>query len=168
MKNWILGILVLICVGMSLYQSGKLSKLQDTLNAKPEKSSKTKVQKADPDLPVLMLQLQAQMEKLYFSLEAGNSQLASYLLDKMEATFQHISNSEMTQEGVDVSHHAKMYGVVGVREFKEKWLQANEKWPAYYQRLVQDCNGCHLSVKRPFIKIQKPTVNRFSNQFFTP
>lgn len=147
-------------------QQVQIQKLVET--NKPNSSVQEIVEHKDSDFEVapLMLQIQAHMEKLYFACEANNGALVQYLTHEMEEGFEELVEAKKKQEGVDVSYHAKMYGLVGVKEFMEKYLANSDNWKDHYTRLINDCNGCHLSTKRAFIKIQEPQENRFSNQVF--
>ena len=52
----------------------------------------------------------------------------------------------------------------------EKAVEAKSsaKFVAAFDKLTKGCNACHMSAKKEFIKIQRPTAPTVSNQVFRP
>jgi hypothetical protein len=163
-RNLVL-VVMLMVIGFAAQQV-QIQKMMESNKSNSPVQEHVELTDSDFEVAPLMLVIQAHMEKLYFACEANNQALVQYLSHEMEEGFEELVDAQKKQDGVDVSYHAKIYGLVGVKEFMEKYLANSDNWRDHYTRLINDCNGCHLSTKRAFIKIQEPQVNRFSNQNF--
>lgn len=120
------------------------------------------------EVAVLMLRLQTHADKLWWAGEAKNGPLAGFYLHELEEGAEELVEAHVKENGIDLSTMAGQLLVPKV-EALEKAVEAGvwTRFEADYDALVTGCNSCHAASGHGFIRIQRPTVNRWSNQDFS-
>jgi hypothetical protein len=130
-------------------------------NAKQGEDVATEVQ-GSPRLNDIMVQQQMRHIKLWFAGDTGNWPLADYELDQLKDGFDDVANllgGELAQQHVG-----------GAISGLEKAIDAKsrEAFVSAFDRLSAGCNECHRTLDHAFIVIQRPALNPYSDQNFSP
>lgn len=123
----------------------------------------------EAELAVFMNYMQLYMNKLYFSGQASNFELANFYLHEIEETAEEITEGNITEDGHNISQLTKSMLLPAI-ETAEKAVKAKDKvaLDESYQLLVNSCNACHTVSGHGFIKIKAPENPAYDNQVFTP
>jgi hypothetical protein len=156
-------LLVLVSVGLFTVIS-----LRATSQA-PTQLASLSDEVAQPELALLMGELQRLTHKMALSADAGNAELASFYMHESLEQMKKIQTEVPEYEGQPVAllmdrmglpTYAAMQEAVNAKD-KQRMLTALDA-------VVQSCNACHAATLHPFIRITRGTeVNPF-NQSFQP
>lgn len=125
----------------------------------------------EPELALLMGDLQRLTHKLALSADACNTELAAFYLHESLEQLQKIQTQAPEYEGQPVavlidrmarpSYSAMQQAVESKSNDRERLLTALDA-------IIQNCNACHIATQRPKLRITRGTeVNPF-NQSFQP
>lgn len=137
--------------------------------AKPE-SAVSGESHEDLELAVLMARMQMHMDKLYFSMNAKNSQLTKFYIHELEESLEEIQKANLKEDGVEINPIIKTTVVPVLEEFEKSVMSGADGniVSAGYQKLVNACNTCHQATAHGFIRIRVPTRPALTNQIFDP
>ena len=154
---------------MKIWTAFTLAFLLSTGAAFSQQAATPEPQKYTPALGEFMLNAQARHAKLWFAGNAGNWDLAEYLIDELKEGLEDAAKYIPVLKGVPVG---QMIGPAldGPIEDMEKVIKAKDRtrFTATFTKLTQACNSCHQSANRPYIVVQRPSGPLFTNQSFTP
>lgn len=120
-----------------------------------------------PELGNLMLSIQARHIKLYYAGESQNWELATFLLHEMEEDFEKVEKYYPTHDEVDIKHLLLNTAMPNIAETKKTVKQQDvDAFNTNYLSLTNSCKSYHAAANHPFIVIQVPEHNNFSNQQF--
>jgi hypothetical protein len=122
-----------------------------------------------PGLGEIMSNIQWHHEKLYFSGQAGNWDLASYEFNEIEEDlgrgtelYEHIK--EVTAPLPTLKHLTDS----SLKEIQQAIVKKNQAdFMKGFNGLTISCNQCHQATNHGFIVIQLPKASAFSNQRLT-
>jgi molecular chaperone GrpE (heat shock protein) len=127
------------------------------------------VEKMKPELGEIMGNIQAHHAKLYYSANSKNWKLSEFQLDEIK---------EGIEEATELHDHFKKVKA-SLKEISKVTIdpilqidnaikQKNvAQFTVAFNDLTRACNHCHQTAEHPFIAIQIPTSQMFSNQKFT-
>ena len=119
------------------------------------------------ELAVYMGRLQLFSDKLYWAGKAKNEQLVDFYLHEMEEAMEEIHESNLIDEGVDISAMISSYGLAAIERMEDVELDS-ASFETGYSQLIQNCNACHAASNYSFVRIIVPTRPAFTNQDMTP
>ena len=122
-----------------------------------------------PGIEQFMGVIQREHIKLWYAARANNWELADFQLGEIKELmgdiqdlypkFKSLPFADML-DAVIVGQIADLEKIVAAKDAKG--------FPAAFDKLTEACNSCHQAVGIPFIAIQRPTGNPFTNQRFEP
>ncbi|TXC75592.1 hypothetical protein [Luteibaculum oceani] len=132
-------------------------------------NKESKEKEDDYELAVHMGLLQRYLEKAYFAAEGGNDALHDFYIHEMEEEMESIQKAGVMDDGINVSYNMLHYGIKSLETYESR-IEAEglANFQGHFDNLINGCNSCHMVSKKPFIQIQKPSVNAFPSQKFTP
>lgn len=128
-----------------------------------------KDENAQPELALLMADLQRLTHKLALSADAGNAELAAFYLHESREQLRKIQNESPEYDGLPVALLIDRMALPALAPM-EVAVAAKDKLQmlASLDGIIQSCNACHASTQHGFIRITRgTTVNPF-NQSFAP
>ncbi|MDX1907567.1 MAG: hypothetical protein SF053_11080 [Bacteroidia bacterium] len=122
-----------------------------------------------PHLGEMMNGVQVHHAKLYWAGAAGNWELADFCLEELTEDLEKIPAYHPTHGGADLDRYlqALMTPALDTVSVALKTTSI-PRFEAAYGVLTQACNNCHRATGHPYLVMQKPAVNNFPNQTFTP
>ncbi|MEX0779801.1 MAG: hypothetical protein WD037_08700 [Balneolales bacterium] len=124
-------------------------------------------QSDEPELHVLMSQMQTHLHKLSLATEASNLRLSEFYLHELEEVMEVITASDIEYEGNPVSMLTNEMLLPAFEELDQAVDQ--QDWPLARQRrsaAVQSCNSCHQATGFGEIVITDGVeVNPFNQEF---
>lgn len=124
-----------------------------------------------PGLGEIMSLQQMRHMKLWFAVEAGNWPLADYELKEIKEGF----DDAMTYQGNDDELPLVLKDVmpkkvnVPLNDLATAIrVQDKARFEAAFDSLTTACNECHQAENHGFNVVQRPTMNPYANQVFTP
>jgi hypothetical protein len=122
-----------------------------------------------PGLGEFMLATQLRHAKLWFAGQAKNWDLAAYEVGEIKEGLEDAAKEDPDHDGLPIPDMIKSATDAPLDEL-EKAVEAKNsaKFAAAFDGLTKGCNSCHMSAKKEFIKIQRPTAVPLSNQVFRP
>lgn len=122
-----------------------------------------------PELALLMGELQRLTHKMALSADAGNAELANFYMHESLEQMKKIQTEVPEYEGQPVALLMDRMGLTAYATMQEA-VNAKDKQRmlAALDTVIQSCNACHAATLHPFIRITRGTeVNPF-NQSFQP
>ena len=124
-----------------------------------------------PGLGEIMTLQQMRHTKLWFAGQAGNWKLAAYEIEELQEGFDDVVAYHPTHKDAPVAPKDAIPRMVteplkALAAVVEKGDAA--AFPAAYDALTAKCNACHDAMDFGFNKVQRPAVNPYPNQIFTP
>lgn len=129
--------------------------------------TKEKADEPEVEIADYMQFLQPFHEKMYWSIEAGNNELAKFYVHELGEKMLEVVKADVWNEGRNLSEDMKTFGLKPLENLKNA-LEKNEDVMTHFENLTQSCNTCHQTHKNKVVVIKKPEQNRFSNQNFSP
>lgn len=173
MKNYILLIAFFIILFINAYllftnaslqsdyaiANKKIGELENKLNniSHPEEE--------EIELAIYMQRMLTYTNKLWFSGQSGNKDLAHFYVHELEESMEEIYDAQTTYDGVEISPLMKQFGIKAVETFEEN-MDAGKDFAESYQLLITQCNNCHNSSKHSYIEIITPKSPAFDNQAY--
>ena len=134
------------------------------------KALEAKIDEMKPGLGEIMGVIQQHHAKLYFSLNAANWDLATYQLDEIGEGFDDVVKyyPHFKEVKAALSDLVPRFIKPSLSNL-EAALKKKDKPAAlkYFGELTTGCNGCHAAASHPFISIQVPHGDEFTNQKFS-
>lgn len=122
-----------------------------------------------PGLGDLMHALQLRHAKLWFAGRAGNWELAAFEAHELHESLDRVALWHADSEEIPMAPSIKAYMQPGRYALDQSIAQRNPTaFTAAFDRFTEGCNDCHRAAKHGFIVIQRPTVEPWSNQRWTP
>ena len=122
-----------------------------------------------PDLGEIMLGIQQHHAKLYFAGKAANWELADYELDELRECFDDATKSHHEFKTMKTPL-AELVPAMTKNELEQvdRAIKGGKQaeFVKRFQGLTNACNRCHQAAEHPFIVIQVPSQNPYSNQKF--
>lgn len=123
----------------------------------------------DFELAVHMGLMQRYLEKAYFAAKASNAPLHNFYVHELEEEMEAIQKAGVMDDGINVSYNMLHYGIKSLETYESRIEEEGlANFSEHFENLINGCNSCHMVSKKPFIQIQKPSVNQYSSQKFTP
>jgi hypothetical protein len=120
----------------------------------------------------VMHQFQTYADKLYFSGQALNWELAAWYCWKIEAAALPVIEGQVEPyrtERLDAQPTMKTMLIPALRSIEQAIEKKNEsEFMRAYSGLVDTCNGCHVALEHAFVKIVVPSRPAHSNQNYAP
>lgn len=120
----------------------------------------------------VMHQFQRYADKLYFSGEALNWELADWYLWKLEAAALPVIKGRVEPyrtERYDARPLMEAMIIPAIRAVGSAIDRKSDRdFLRTYQSLVQTCNACHAATEHAFVKIVVPTAPIYTNQDYAP
>jgi hypothetical protein len=135
------------------------------------KALEAKIEELKPGLGEIMGVIQQHHAKLYFAANAANWDLSAYQTDEIGEGFDDVAKyyphfkdvrsplSDLMERFI--KHPLADVAAAVKKKDKDGALKA-------FDTLTAGCNGCHAAANHPFIAIQPPRGDEFTNQKFTP
>jgi hypothetical protein len=124
-----------------------------------------------PGLGEIMTLQQMRHIKLWLAGDAGNWDLAGYEIKELGEGFDDIVRFHPTHEGSAVAPKDAIPRMITV-PMSELRAALDRKDPKDFQQaydgLTKACNDCHQATNFSFNRVQRPTMNPYSNQVFAP
>jgi hypothetical protein len=107
--------------------------------------------------------------KLYYAGQAKNWTLAAFELNELRGALARIGRTIPTYRkiGVDEAVAAIIADKIKAVDAAIKAMDS-EQFSAAYGDMTQACNGCHLGMEHPFLKITVPNAANYPDQDFRP
>ncbi len=123
------------------------------------------------ELAPFMGRMQVFSQKLGYSLQAQNAELAGFYLHELEETIEEIQELVPTHDGSPIGKMAEQM-MVPVMEQLEKALKTKtttwqRRWPLY-KDIIATCNDCHRATAHSYIRITPAQGHPPFNQDFRP
>lgn len=124
----------------------------------------------DPEVHVLMREMQTHLHKLSFSVLEENEALTHFYLHELEEVIGDLSDNELTYEGYEISQLTRQmlqpaFSAVDEAADRGEWEQIQGR----LNSLVQTCNSCHMATDHGEIVIRgRAEQNPFNQDFSTP
>ncbi len=118
-----------------------------------------------PRLGDIMSSIQARHLKLWYAGKAANWDLAAFEYGQLKAG---LVEAARFYAGIPVSNVTTMADPM---QSVEDAIAAKDvrRFSKTFSGLTEGCNGCHVSMARPYVVIQVPTERQpFGNQLFSP
>lgn len=162
------------CAGCLCIAGGLLSTPGGGARAedKPPASLKPVPEETEPELALLMGDLQRLTHKMALSANEGNAELAAFYMHESLEQLQAIQEQAPVYEDQPVALLIERIALPAYQPFRE----AVTARPADKQRMlgaldgvIASCNQCHAAAKHPLIRITRGTdVNPFNQSFKPP
>lgn len=110
--------------------------------------------------------LQRHLQKLDLSVQAENAELAGYYIHELEELVEKLAEAGVVYEGHQVGALTESMLTPAI-EALETALETGGDADAAVGGLVAQCNACHVTTERPWMKIERARSNPF-NQDFSP
>lgn len=141
-------------------------------SSEPEKDEQTKHKEHEEheeyELAPKMANFQRFFEKLYFSGQAQNWELAAFYVEELEEGAEEIIKKKVFEDGVNVSEFMKVMFLPSIEKVEQSIKQKDEKnFSEQMISLSNSCNACHTTTKHEFVKIQIPKQNNYPSQVFS-
>jgi hypothetical protein len=122
-----------------------------------------------PELALLMGDLQRLTHKMALSADAGNAELANFYMHESLEQMKKIQSEVPEYEGQPVALLMDRLGLPAYAAMQEAVNAKDKKrMLTALDTVIQSCNACHAATLNPFIRITRGTeVNPF-NQSFKP
>jgi hypothetical protein len=124
-----------------------------------------------PGLGELMTFQQMRHVKLWFAGEAGNWDLAAYESKELGEGFDDIVRYHPTHEDAPVAPKDAIPKMINgpMNDLDAAIAKKNvASFEQAFDGLTQACNNCHQAMNFGFNVVQRPTMNPYVNQVFTP
>ncbi len=115
-----------------------------------------------PSLGDIMALQQMRHLKLWFAGHAGNWPLADYEIGELNEGFDEV-NRLLGGDTVAKTVGASIAALQKAIDGKDR-----AAFTTAFDKLTAGCNGCHRTLERGFIAIERPTTLPYSNQSFAP
>ncbi len=167
----VLGAVGIFCAVLSLGGSGKgqdvpLPRAAETSELRPLVDSGKQ-----PELALLMGDLQRLTHKMALSANEGNAELAAFYMHESLEQLKTIQTESPEYEGQPVAMFIDRIGYPAYEKFKEAVSAKpvdRDRMMAGLDVVIQSCNQCHTATQHSIIRITRGTeVNPF-NQSFKP
>ena len=124
---------------------------------------------AQPELALLMGELQRLTHKMALSADAGNAELANFYMHESLEQMKKIQTEAPEYEGQPVALLMDRMGLPAYATMQEA-VNAKDKQRmlAALDTVIQSCNACHAATLHPFIRISRGTEVNPYNQSFQP
>lgn len=123
----------------------------------------------EPELAALMMRLNYFNQKLGYAIDANNEPLTSLYLDEVEETVADIIRDVPIYDGHPVSQLTESLALPSLEALEMAFENRKGDWQPVrdgYRKLVDSCNGCHVSTAHAYIKIvASPTEKPFAQDF---
>jgi hypothetical protein len=120
---------------------------------------------AMPGLGEHMTTIQLHAGKLWFSVKAGNWELAQYELDELKETMEAVKSLNAEKNGVKISNVLDSVLQTQVVALDQSIKQRSQsEFQKSYDETLGACNGCHTEAGYKFIHIIRPSALPVSNQ----
>jgi hypothetical protein len=120
----------------------------------------------------VMHQFQTYADKLYFSGQALNWELAAWYRWKIEAAALPVIEGQVEPyrtDRLDAQPTMKAMLIPALRSVEQAIEKKSEsEFSQAYSGLVNTCNGCHVALEHPFVKIIVPSRPAHTNQNYAP
>jgi len=124
-----------------------------------------------PELGEIMSLQQMRHTKLWFAGQAMNWDLAAYEVKELSEGFDAVIKYHPTHDDSPVAPSdaiprmmteplRELAGIVAMKDSKA--------FPEAYDALTSACNNCHQATKVGFNRLQRPTMNPYPDQVFSP
>jgi hypothetical protein len=121
------------------------------------------------EVAVAMGRIQQYTHKLWWAGQGGNVPLVQFYLHEIEEAMEEVAEAGVVDEDVEVSAQMLQYGPPIVEAFADKVRTSGlTDFAQQYDVLMSTCNSCHMATKHPYLRVQVPSLSRFSDQVFTP
>ena len=124
-----------------------------------------------PGLGEIMTFQQMRHTKLWLAGEAGNWDLASYEIKELGEGFDDIIKFHPTHEESPVAPKDAIPRMIPapIADIKAAIDKKDSKgFETAFDSLTKACNDCHKATNFGFNQLQRPTMNPYPNQVFTP
>lgn len=112
-----------------------------------------------------MTTIQLHAGKLWFSVKAGNWELAQYELDELKETMEAAKSLNAEKNGVKISNVLDSVLQTQVAALDQSIKQRSQsEFQKSYDETLGACNGCHTEAGYKFIHIVRPSAPPVSNQ----
>ncbi len=124
---------------------------------------------AQPELALLMGELQRLTHKMALSAEAGNAELASFYMHESLEQIKKTQTEVPEYEGQPVALLMDRIGLPAYAAMQES-VKAKDKrgMLVALDAVIRSCNACHAATLHPFIRITRGTELNPFNQSFQP
>lgn len=116
-----------------------------------------------------MGRIQNYAAKMWYAAQAGNLKLVEFYRHEMKEEMEEVADAALVDDGVPVSDNMKTYGIRAAdalkAHLKEKGL---EGFNDQYEVLIGTCNSCHVTCGHTELRMQVPTMDRYTDQQFSP
>lgn len=132
---------------------------------------KAQIDELKPGLGEIMGVIRQHHAKLYFAGSAANWDLAAYQVDEIREGFDdvvkyHAHFKDVQTPLSDLVPRLLVPSLDAVAQSLKRKDKAGFR--KSFDALTAGCNACHRAAGHPFIVIQTPATNEFSNQRFAP
>ena len=124
-----------------------------------------------PGLGEIMTFQQMRHLKLWFAGEAGNWELAAYETKELGEGFDDVVKYHPTHEDAPVAPKDAIPKMVnGPMDDLQAAVKKKDRtrFEQAFDGLTQACNSCHQAMNFGFNVVQRPTMNPYANQVFSP
>lgn len=170
-------LLTVICIWL-IYSNSRLHNRLDKVEKRTsadggphheEHHEKHEEEEEEFELAVYMGRMQLYMNKLWYSGENENWELAEFYVEETEECMEEIEHCDEVEEGVELNKAIVDWGLNPLKEVETAVKQKDKKvFFQKYDMMVANCNSCHTATQHAFIRIQKPDHPAFTNQDYTP
>lgn len=122
----------------------------------------------DIEIVHYMQRIQNFHAKLHAAGKNKNKELIKFYLHELEEEMEIIAESNISEEGVNISENMKNFGLNQVKTFETALETSTFNFDKSFEALTTSCNGCHSSTKHEYIRIITPTGLPVVNQNFKP
>ena len=120
-----------------------------------------------PALPTFMTELQHYSQKLGYSLEAKNAQLAGFYMIQIDRVLTEIETHVATADGLPVPPYIRALMWPSLEPLDHAIDEGHwEEATTNYKALTASCNACHNATNHAFIKIKPASGEPPFNQAF--
>jgi hypothetical protein len=153
---WLLIFIVLI---VSVYLWNRITILEQKID-----------ELSQPSLYLVMNQMQDQVHKLSYAIEAENAELADFYLHELEEGAEALISANVMYHGEPIGELTKTMLLPYIEYLEEaadeqRWGDARNRFSA----LVNSCNSCHSATGYPSIVVtERGTVNPYNQDFNRP
>lgn len=122
-----------------------------------------------PGLGDLMQALQVRHAKLWFAGTHDNWPLADFELHELEENLERVARWHKYHDDQALAPAIKAYMQAGSYALKQSIERSDQQqFRTAFDRFTDGCNACHKAARHPFIVIQRPTTEPFTNQRWSP
>jgi hypothetical protein len=118
-----------------------------------------------PHLGEIMSAIQARHVKLWYAGKAANWDLATFELRQLKSN---LADAARLYTGIPVSNVTTM--AIPMQSLEDAIAAKDiKRFSKTFSEVTEACNGCHVSMERPFIVIHTPTEQQpLGDQWFSP